>query len=600
LPQTEINETTPSAEAPTGVVEAAVVVDTYYGRVVVAAPGVTVDGSASKYTDGTGDTPNEIGDAWIRYLSQETAKKAYETKATKATNSDDPDQDGKYKTTSNIAAGMMQTINWFSSAERKSSNKTVKNEPVGGLLTRYVKVLLTHLDMSNLHIKNDKQLRDVARVWKKLGLDPVTVYLDGDGDKKFEISQKTIEVINEVNGAYSTSNPTQKFQVKPCHKAGEKCETIVITGSEYKQDVQDIAFITYNDVDNSGSFNTGDVMAAVALADEGTAKPWKWNATVKVAAAGVERIRNLGTMENAETATLKVAEFNGTQQSTTKLVNNGKWNIKNGTLNVQFGVYNNDTVNIAKGAQYRQDGDGHNFQNQASAKPTRFGGDDTKIGVVINKGVFATVDGGKINNVGGLIEHADVDAKTYITSNQSGSAAFGNAFGSSNKIGRINLPFSNKNEDNVSVSAALDKGFVSVTVTAKELAAAGVTSTSLDASIVGDKVNYIIVNSGITEIKAVSDQVKYLEINQPGTEIAWNVTKTTEYDGLMVLSDVNIKLGTKIIATVTYLGADMYVGGKFNKANIAAEGTDPAYTATKWSGYYGDTSGKVASKYITY
>ena len=75
---------------------------------------------------------------------------------------------------------------------------------------------------------------------------------------------------------------------------------------------------------------------------------------------------------------------------------------------------------------------------------------------------------------------------------------------------------------------------------------------------------------------------------------------TTEYDGLIVLSDVNIKLGTKIVATVTYLGADMYVGGKFNQAALAAEGTDPAYAATNFNGYFGNTTGNVGSKYITY
>ena len=160
-------------------------------------------------------------------------------------------------------------------------------------------------------------------------------------------------------------------------------------------------------------------------------------------------------------------------------------------------------------------------------------------------------------------------------------------------MGRINLPWSNKNEDNISVSAALEQGFISVTVN-------GEVTGALDASVVGTKVNYVIVNKGITEINAVSDQVKYLEIAQPGTELAWNVPETTVYTGLIVLSDVNIKLGTKIIATTTYLGADMYVGGKFNKAAIDEEAPDPAYPATNWNGYYGNTSSNVASKYITY
>jgi len=569
LPQTSLS---------TGVADAGVVVNTIYGKVVIADPsGANVHGT--KYT------ADEYNNAWYRYLpaSQVITTATTEENPSSAT-AETVDGDQLYKTVAkNLALGMQQTINYMSTYVAKSSLPTIETEPLGVALTRYVNVNLAHLDMSDLHIKSDKQLRDAARVWKKMGLDPVTVYLDGDANKEFKISQKTIEVINGINGAYSISNPTQKFQVKPCTVSGEECETIVITGSEYKQDVQNIAFITAN----------GSTKAAVALANEGTAKPWKWNATVKVASAGVDIIRNLGTMENAETATLKVAEFNGTQQHNTELVNNGKWNIKSGTLNVQFDVNNNGTVDIAKRAQYRQDGSGHNFQNQASDKPSRFNGDDTKIGKVINKGVFATVDGGEINNVGGLIEHDDVDAKTYITSNQSTSAAFGTAFGSSNKMGRINLPFSNKDEDNVSISAALDKGFVSVTVD-------GEVTGALDASVVGNKVNYVIVKSGITEIKAVSDQVKYLEINQPGTEIAWNVPETTEYDGLMVLSDVNIKLGTKIIAKVTYLGADMYVGGKFNKDAIAAETPDPAYSATNWSGYYGNTNSNVASKYITY
>ena len=571
LPQAAIDETTPTATDPTGVVDAAVTVDTYYGKVVVAAPGV----AGSQYT------ALEYDDAWIRYLKSTTGPNTYETKAGTAEASGE--NAGLYKTTSNIQEGLMQTINWFSSADRKSTYATILNEPVGGLLTRYVKVLLTHLDMTDLHIKTDKQLRDVARVWKQMGLNPVTVYLDGDANKEFAISQKTIEVINGINGAYNAiSNPTPKFKVKPCTVAGEACDMIVITGSDYKQDVQDIAFIA----DNAGT------KVKVALADEGTAKPWIWNEEVKVEATAVDKIRNRGTMENAATMTLQTVAFDGTANNVA-LINNGTWNVKSpATLNVQFTVNNNGTVDIAKGAQYRQDGTGHRFQNQSSDKPSRFGGDDSKIGVVINKGVFATVDGGQINNVGGLIEHADVDAKTYITSNQTGGD-FATAYGGSNKMGRINLPWSNKDEDNVSVSSALDQGFVSVTVD-------GEVTGALNATAVGAKVNYVIVKSGITEIQAMPAQVKYLEINQSGTELAWNVANTTVYDGLIVLSPVNIKLGTKVIATTTYLGADMYVGGKFNKAAIAAEGADPAYAATNFSGYYGNTSANAASKYITY
>ena len=568
----------PQAVVPaTGVDQAGVVVNTIYGKVVVAAPGIL----GSLYTG------EELADAWYRYVKATTAidpATDNETKATSSTTSADPDINGKYKVTSAPAFGMKQTLNALSAAKAPATS-VVKGQDMGGITTRYVKVLLTKLDMSDLHVKSDKQLRDVVRVWKKMGLNPVTVYLDGDDNKEFKISQKTIKVINDINGAYNaTTNPEPKFKVQPCNEAAEACKTIVITGASDIQNVQDIPFIAKN----------GSTKAAVVL-NEG--ETWSWNAAVKVAETGVSKIINKGTMVNAATATLQTKEFNGAKNNVS-LQNDNIWNIDGGILNVQFTVNNNGTVNIAKGAQYRQDGFGRNFINNASDIPSRFGGDDSEIGVVNNKGVFATVNEAKIQNRG-LIEHADKDAKTYITTNEAGGN-FGAAFSNTNKMGRINLPFSNKDEDNISVSAELSQGFISVTVTKEELAKAGVTSTSLDASIVGNKVNYIIVNSGITEISAVSPQVKYLEINQPGTEIVWNVPTTTVYDGLIVLSDVNIKLGTKIIATVTYLGADMYVGGKFNKAAIAAEGTDPDYAATKWTGYYGNTSGNVASKYITY
>jgi len=545
-----------------GVDEGAVVVNTIYGKVVVAPNGV----QGSKYKA----TPvDEAADAWARYIKASTVKETYETKATTA--EADGENKGKYKTTSSIAEGMMQTINAFSKFTAPTGTKVIAGEDMGTAVNRYVKVLLTHLDMSDLHIKTDKQLRDVVRVWKKMGLDPVTVILDGDANKEFEISQKTIKVINDINGAYdAVSNPTQSFTVKACTKTGEECEKIVVTGASDIDNVQDMAFITYN----------GSKKVQVDLK---AGETWKYKGLVKVEKNAVNRIRNYGTMVNSETATLQTAEFDGSANNI-PLVNYGTWNITAGTLNVKFGVYNRATVNIAKGAQYREDA--KEFENCADAIPSRFvGGDDTQIGVINNKGVFATVNGGKINNYG-LIEHDDPDAKTYITSNQKGGK-FNKVFSGSNKMGRINLPFSNKDEDNISISAAADQGFVSVTVTKEELAKAGVTSTKLNAGTVGTFVNYMIVNSGIDEIEDMPTQVKYVEIaDKANTEIAWNVTTAQSYTGLIVLSPVNIKLGTSISATVTYLGADMFVAGTFNKA------------ATVWDGYYGDTSSNVATKYV--
>ena len=493
--------------------------------------------------------------------------------------------------TNNIAKGLEQVINAFSTNKTTKTSSVVYNEPTGAAGTRWVKVLLTHLDMSDLHIKNDKQLRDAAKVWQKMGLDDVTVLLDGDAAKEFEISQKTIKVINDINA--SIAGGAKSFKVKPCTVTGEVCNTIVVTGASDIQNVQDMPFIVKN----------GTQTVDVALK---AGETWKWGVDNKVIvpAAAVAKIINRGTLLSDATATIKTQEAPRATgaQNNVKLENNGTWNVTTGTLNVQFDVTNNGTVNIAKGAQYRQDGQVQDtkFINEATNKPGRFGGDDSKIGKVENKGVFATVAASgkkaEIYNYG-LIEHADKDAKTYITANQtlttngfSADASFNTAFkhdatgNTGNKMGRINLPYSNKEEDNISVSAALAQGFVSVTVSTTDAPADGI----LDATVVGNKVNYVIVNGGITQISAVSAQVDYLEINQPNTEIEWTVTATTSYDGLMVLSPVNIKLGTTINATVTYLGSDMYVGGTFNN------------TTTNWAGYYGDTSGNVATKYITF
>jgi hypothetical protein len=163
-------------------------------------------------------------------------------------------------------------------------------------------------------------------------------------------------------------------------------------------------------------------------------------------------------------------------------------------------------------------------------------------------------------------------------------------------MGRINLKYSNKDEDNISISATarITEGFVSVTVTAEDLAEAGVSSKALNTATVGKFVNYMIVKSGIEEISDMpaSGQIKYVEIaDKDYKEIAWNVTTAQTYTGLIVLSPVNINLGTQITATVTYLGgekSEMYVRGTFNTAG------------TVWNGYYGGATTDPDTKYVTF
>lgn len=601
LPQANINAATAGA----GVVDASVVVNTRYGKVTIKAPGAgpltKVDYDAAEYAK-----------AWYRYLDAATAAEGYETKATTATANG-------YQTTANIAQGMMQVIDVFSGYKYKDG--IAKGEPVGAAGNRWVKVNLNHLDMSDLHINTDKWLRDAARVWQKLGLESATVYLDGTAGE-FEISQNTIDLINSINALQANIDANRSFTVQPCNTAGEVCNTIVVTGGGA---IRDLRFIKAN----------GAHLANVAL---NAGETWNWTVNtageyiITAADEDIKSIINRGTMAFAANATLQISDNGITpanfvaggpanKQNALLFENRGTLNVNSGVLYVQTNVKNYGTVNIVKGAQYRQDGRPFNtsFTNDADTKPARFLAVPANevVGKVINKGVFATVNAagnasiGTINNYG-LIEHKDVDAKTYITTNQTGGD-FGTAFGAANKMGRINLPWSNKEEDNISVSAAANTGFISVTIDDD----ATLTSTNLNATAVGALVNYVIINSQIEAITYLPATIKFVEVamTDKTKEIAWNLSYkdangviqvgTATYDGLIVLSPVNIKLNTEIkVAKATYLGADMYVGGKLFWYDTTIPGyvnnaITPAPNAF-WNGYYGNTQGNYTTKYITY
>lgn len=568
LPQAPIEGSTPNE-----LEEAAIVVNTTYGKVVIQDPAVV--GTETKYTDGTGGTPDEVSAAWYRYLGASDAAETYETKAAAATGS------LGHKTTTTIAEGLKQTIDALNSYKPGTSS-IVKGEPTGAAADRYVNVLLTHLDMSGLHVESDKQLRDVARVWKQMNLPSVTVYLDGgkkgDVAGEFTISQQTIAKIKEVNATGG-----KLFTVKPCNittPTNEKCTRIVI---EDGGNIPDLDFIVAGD-----AANTADVVLKAG-------KNWKWatNAVaakkaviVDATATGVAKIINEGTFASDADATLAIYNNATTpaQVFTIPFVNDGTWNISaNKIINVQLDVTNYGTVNIPAGAEYRQDGTGNVFTNEATDLPSRFGGDDKEIGLVDNSGVFANINGGNINNYG-LIEHRIAAAKTFITANENGGTGFGAAFADpANKIGRINLTYDNRAEDNVTVNNLAATGFVSVTVNGE------VSTLSSTAGALGAYVNYIIIKKGVREIQALNAQYAYVEIaDEDNTEISWTTGSTSTYTGLIVLSPVNITYGTNVSATVTYLGANMYVGGTFNK------------TGTNWNGYYGNTTANVATKYITF
>lgn len=601
----------------TGVAKAAIEVNTYYGQVLIAHPDEYPVGYLGKK-----HTEADYNAAWYRYVSTKIDAATNDENAS-ATTGETINGKTMYKTVAKSPAlGMRQTINTFSNYE-VPAGYTVSGEYMGVASNRYVNVDLKYLDMSALHIKSDQQLRDVVRVWKELGLSTVTVFLDGDANNQFKISQKTIAKINEINTAAASETTPRSFSVKPCDVAAHKaCNEIVITGGGI---VPDLAFIVIN----------GTHKADVVLEAD---KDWSWSTkavagkkavTVAPAATtGINSIINKGTFASNGTATIAIydnAAPTPAQVSTIPFVNakGAKWNVTAGDLTVQFNVTNYGTVNIKKGAEYHQDIIGTAatiFTNEALTKPQRFldledpADDVEEIGKVNNAGVFAATGStaltGVINNYG-LIEHGEYpgdaynkDAKTYITANQmgvgTGNPTFANAFDAEtevtpaiNKLGRINLPYSNKDEDNISVNAALSTGFVSVTVASGDAPA----DKKLNLTVVGDKVNYVIIKGGIETVTEMTAAIKYIEFaDEAGTEIAWQAgtsaePKTATYDGLIVLSPINIKLYTTVkVNKATYLGNKMYVGGTFTNGSAG------------FNGYYGDTSSEanVKKNYITY
>ena len=108
LPQTDIADADPNAS---------ITVNTIYGKVIIAD-------KASSATTKTKYTVDEAKDAWARYIKATTAAVAGEEKAT--TPESAGENAGKYKATTTIKEGLMNTINTFSTYTTQSATSPVK------------------------------------------------------------------------------------------------------------------------------------------------------------------------------------------------------------------------------------------------------------------------------------------------------------------------------------------------------------------------------------------------------------------------------------------------------------------------------------------
>lgn len=275
-----------------------IVVDTYYGQVVVNADteGVMFD-KDSNIIEGDADAKPAI-------------------------------KDGSIEAAYNVIGKLSNYV--------KGSGSTFTGEQVGVHLTQNVAVDLQNLDMSKVHIKSDKQLHDILTVYEALGFTKaVDLTIDGDVNGRFELSMDNVRTLQSA--LYYG-----KVKLLPCTTTGEKCTTIVLTAGEGKtsEDVPSIDFL-------ASSSNNIDI--ALAATDT-----WTWNSSNNVLfSTKVKNLINEGIF-NLDKGDIIA---NSHSVKNTKMVNNGTINVT-GLVKQQMEMTNNGTINIGSegvSAEYRAD-----------------------------------------------------------------------------------------------------------------------------------------------------------------------------------------------------------------------------------------------------
>lgn len=387
---------------------------------------------------------------------------------------------------------------------------TFFGEVVGTHGTVWMNADLTKLDMSAVHIKNDKHLSDVIAVHEALQPETkVTFIIDGDDENVFELSTENIEKL-----AANT-----ELKLRPCRDKGEKCNTIRLTGAT---EVPVIDFIVEASVD-------------VELADEET--PWTWTGGERKC-LWVRNMINEGTLNVADGAELVVNHGNIWDG----FINNGTMNIE-GEAKQSENIENNGLINIAEDAEYYVNAD---FTNEATALD--------EYGQIINNGVFGNINEGVINNYGLIVQNT-ANSKTFITSNQTENVDFSTPWSKSNKYGTIKL-FS-KDDTNYSVSNELNEGFIMIETT----------SAAVTTEEIGTEANYVKISGDCTAFDMViesTNRVRFVEINS-AKEVVWTSEVQSSIRGLKVNEDCKLYIpkSNSVYAGDTYLKGKIYKGGDF-------------------------------------
>ena len=398
-----------------------------------------------------------------------------------------------------------------------------EGEMVGGHATRYIDADLSTLDMSDVHIKDDKWLHDIILVHDAYQEgQSVVLTIDGGADGVFEMSMNTVEMLQE----------RPEIGLKACNVRGEACTTIRLVGGG---EIPAIDFLE----DNVGGPNVNIELAA----DE---TPWTWTGNVRELHK-VNLLTNYGAINIAETATVGFTNvsngFGGIVNEGTINVNGGVTTLIGSTGNAStLYVVNNGDITIAEGAELRS-GQGCELTNESTTA--------TDMATIENSGIIGCTDDGKIYNYG-LIENmvGGTENMVLITSNQTQSASFAQVYGDDNKYGTILMKSA---ADNISVSTATNQGFIKYVYTEE-------TYKKTEPC----RYNYLIVENHDITFADEAPELLFLEIQGTTTMPVIRATQAfSSLKGFIVNGRANLQEGNTLITPAAYIQGTFYYGGVF-------------------------------------
>lgn len=413
------------------------------------------------------------------------------------------------------------------------------NEMVGGHATRYIDADLSKLDMSDVHIKDDKWLHDIILVHDAYQEgQKVVLTIDGGEDGVFEMSMNTVKMLQE----------RPEIGLKACNVSGEACKTIRLMGGG---EIPAIDFLE----DGIGGPNVSVELAA-------NETPWTWTGKVRELHK-VDLLTNYGVINIAETATVGFTNvshgFGGIVNEGTINVNGGVTTLIGSTGNAStLYVVNNGDITIAEGAELHS-GQGCVLTNESTTA--------TDMATIENSGIIGCTGNGVINNYG-LIENmvGGTENMVLVTSNQTKNADFAKLYGNNNKYGTILMKSA---ADNISVSTATDQGFIKYVYTEE-------TYKKTEPC----RYNYLIVENHDITFAGEAPELLFLEIQ--GTTTMPVIRATKEFKslkGFIVNGRANLQEGNTLITPAAYIQGTFYYGGVFTEDGNSKDtpSTNPTY-----------------------